>query len=320
MIRSIFVVWVLVFLKCFDVNSQGFTVSGTKLLDANGKEFIIKGVNVPAIWYIEKSNESLKNIADLKTNCVRIVWSTEGKADQLEKIIQQCVQLEMIPMVELHDATGSPKAEKLLETVDYYTTTEVKKVLLKYEKYILINLVNEWGNFSTTLDYWKDAYMKAISRLRDAGIHTTLVIDATNWGQNYQSVLQYGKTLLDHDPYKNILFSVHMYYFWNNPKVVEKGLQELHDASLPLVVGEFGYNFKNGDNNLKCTVDHTVVLRKCIELGYGYMPWAWAGNNNENAWLDLSDWTKLTWWGKEVFEGPNGITATAKKASVFEKK
>lgn len=24
-----------------------------------------------------------------------------------------------------------------------------------------------------------------------------------------------------------------------------------------------------------------------IRLGYGYMPWSWTGNNQENKWLDL---------------------------------
>ena len=96
----------------FDLHGQGFTVSGTKLLDAAGKEFIIKGVNMPSIWYLKKSPDALKKIAGLNANCVRVVWSTGGKAEQLDKVLQQCLDLEIIPMVELHDATGSPKAEK----------------------------------------------------------------------------------------------------------------------------------------------------------------------------------------------------------------
>jgi mannan endo-1,4-beta-mannosidase len=159
--------------------------------------------------------------------------------------------------------------------------------------------------------------MKAIEKLRGAGINVTLVIDGPKWGQDIQPILQYGKALLNYDPCKNLFFSVHMYGLWNSTEAIETNLQKAHDLSLPLVIGEFGYNYKNGENNLKCKADHTVILRKCQELGYGYIPWSWAGNDLNNAWLNLTDWENLTWWGKEVFEGPNGITSTAKKASIF---
>jgi mannan endo-1,4-beta-mannosidase len=299
--------------------SQGFTVSGNDLLDANGNEFIIRGVNNPHIWYQKEAFEALTRIAELKVNCVRIVWQTSGEAQQLEKILQRCIELEIIPLVELHDATGSPKAEKLLETVSYYTKPDVKKTLLKYEKYLIINLANEWGDYYISSEYWKDSYMKAIDTMRRAGINTTLVIDGSAWGQKIQPILKYGKELLDYDPRKNILFSVHTYYLWNDPKTVDTALQKAHDAALPIIVGEFGYDYNNGDNNLKCTADHWTIMRKCQNLSIGYLAWSWAGNDKDNAWLDMSDWKKLTWWGGEVFDGENGITRTSRKASVFIK-
>jgi mannan endo-1,4-beta-mannosidase len=318
--RLLFVPLCFIILSIFNGNllfSQGFTVSGTQLLDANGKEFIIRGVNNPHIWYQKKSFRSLAKIARLKTNCIRIVWQTTGKPYQLEKIIKRCIKLEIIPMVELHDATGDPKTEKLLNIIAYYTDSLIKKVLIKYEKYILINLANEWGDYFVTAEYWKTSYIQAIDKIRNAGIKTTLVIDAPAWGQNLQPILQYGKDLLNYDPQKNLLFSIHMYGSWNNPDTIEAELQKAYNLPLPLIVGEFGYNYDGGNNNLKCKADHTVILRKCQELGYGYMPWSWAGNDKKNAWLDLSDWKNLTWWGKEVFLGKNGICETAKKASVF---
>ncbi len=298
--------------------SKGFTISGTQLIDANGKEFIIRGVNNPHIWFTHKSFKALKRLADLNVNSIRIVWETKGKAKELDKIISRCIELQMIPMVELHDVTGNDSVDELLKTVAYYTRDDVKEVLLKHEKYILINFANEWGNFGNTNKYWKKSYMQAIDMLREAGIKTTLVIDVLGWGQKIEPVFEYGKDLLEYDPQKNLLFSVHMYGSWNNPKTIEEQLQKAYDASLPLIVGEFGYNYHDGNNNLKCKVDHTVILKKCQELGYGYLAWSWSGNNTENAWLNLSnDWKTLTWWGKEVFEGEYGIINTAKKASVF---
>jgi mannan endo-1,4-beta-mannosidase len=323
MIRPLFLS-VLIFGFSFGIenhlSSQGFTVSGTKLLDANGNVFVVRGVNNPHIWYFKYSNKALSTLADLKTNCVRIIWQTRGTAKELEKVVKHCIKLEIIPMVELHDFTGNQKAEKLMEAAAYYTRPDIKKVLFAYEKYILVNLANEWGDYFTSAEFWKESYGQAINYMRNSGVNSTLVIDAPNWGQGIQAILQYGKIMLDCDPEKNLLFSIHAYYFWNNPTTVDTFLQKAYDASIPLIIGEFGYNYNNGNNNLQCKVDHKVVLQKCQELGFGYIAWSWAGNDSTNRWLDLSDWKTLTWWGKEIFEGENGITSTAKKASVFSVK
>jgi mannan endo-1,4-beta-mannosidase len=299
--------------------SQSFTVSGTKLTDANGNEFVIRGVNNPHVWYQKQSLDALNRIAELRANCIRIVWQTYGRPGQLDTVLNRCVELEMIPMIELHDATGNPKAEKLLETVSYFKKPEVRSVLLKYEKYVLINLANEWGDYFITPEYWKISYMQAIKLLRNAGIKSTLVIDGPAWGQKIQPILKYGKEMIENDPQKNLLFSVHAYYLWNSPATIDTALKQAHDASLPLIIGEFGYNFNNGKNNLECKVDHKSLLKKCRELGIGYLAWSWAGNDSINSWLDLSDWNNLSWWGKEIFNGENGIKSTAKKASVFKK-
>jgi mannan endo-1,4-beta-mannosidase len=324
MIRTIIISICFFTLHCIstmNTYSQGFTVSGTKLLDANGNEFIIRGVNNPHSWYLSKSVESLDLIASYNVNCIRIVWQSDDEVKKLEKIIKSCIKLQMIPMVELHNATGNNATGKLLELTAYYARNDVKEMLFKYKKYILINIANEWGDYFMTGDQWKDDYKLAVDYLRKAGYETTLVIDAPNWGQKIEPIFDYGKELLEFDPKHNLLFSIHMYGFWNDRQKVDTSLQKAYDLSLPLIVGEFGYNFDNGNNNLKCMVDHTFVLSKCCQLGYGYIPWSWSGNDEKNAWLNITkpeDWKTLTWWGKEVLEGENGISKTSKKASIFK--
>ena len=302
-------------------SAQGFTVSGTKLLDDNGNEFVIRGMNMPFIWFPKQTYKSLDNIAELGVNSVRIVWQTKGTATQLDSVIQRCIDLKMIPMVELHDVTGSRSTDKLLETVSYYLKPDILAIIKKYRKYLLVNLANEWGNHTVNSAYWKKAYQRAVDTLRAAGIKTTLVIDAPGWGQNITPILEKGNELLQADPQKNILFSVHIYGSWNDSLSIENKLQEAHDKNLPLIVGEFGYNYKDGNNNLGCKVNHRKILSTCQKLNYGYMPWSWTGNNEENAWLDIADfkdWKTLTRWGNEVFDSDNGIRKTAKRASVFE--
>lgn len=297
-----------------------FTTDKSKLIDADGQVFVIRGMNNPHAWFGEKAYLALDDIHEVGCNTIRIVWNCKGKDSDLERIIQRCIELEMIPMVELHDVTGNTSGERLAEMANWYAEPERAKMLLKYERLLLLNIANEWGSHKTKSEYWMQSYTQCIDIMREAGYSTTLVIDAPGWGQNIDPIVERGQQLVDHDPLHNILFSIHMYGSWNKPARITEKLTLCHKKELPLIVGEFGYNFKKGINNLGCKVDHTVILNTCNELDYGYMPWSWTGNNKENQWLDLvnpQDWKTLTWWGQQVIAGQGGITETAKKASVF---
>lgn len=299
---------------------KGFKVDGTDLLDPNGNPFVIRGVNNPHIWYLNGPYEALDTLAGLNVNCVRIVWETRGKVDSLERAVSRCIELGMIPMVELHDATGDTSLHQLMKLVRYYTRPDVRSTLKAYEQYLLMNIANEWGDHYVSSEKWRNYYQIAIDSLRQAGYQYTIVIDAPGWGQNLQPILDYSHSLIDHDPQHNLLFSIHMYGSWNDTEKIRNDLTTAHRAGIPLIVGEFGYDFQDGDNNLGCRVDHQMILNTCEELNYGYLAWSWTGNNEENAWLDLaeiSDWQTLTWWGEEIFMGENGIMKTAQPATIF---
>ncbi len=297
-----------------------FTVSGNQLLDAYGNEFIIRGVNNPHIWYPEEAYNALPLIAKYKNNTVRVVWQKHGDVGLLDKILNKCIELKMVPMVEMHDGTGDSTQVKLLEMANYFTIPEVKDVLLKYERFLLLNIANEWGDHSVTSEYWRDSYIKAVSAIRNAGYKTAIVIDAPGWGQNIEPIIKYANEVTANDTLNNILYSVHMYGSWNNEDTIKLKLEEAHDKNIPLIVGEFGYNFQDGDNNLRCKVNHLAILEKCHELGIGFLPWSFTGNSGGNEWLDLvdsNDWKSLTWWGEQVYLGKYGITKNAEIASVF---
>ncbi|MCU4157275.1 cellulase family glycosylhydrolase [Carboxylicivirga sp. A043] len=323
LIKNASLLLVIVLLSCQSESGSGngyFTTNASRLLDANNNAFVLRGVNVPHAWHPEASFEALDVIAANKVNCVRIVWETRLPASGLDSILQKCIDLEMIPMVELHNATGDSTETKLLKLAAYYTSDEMLYLYRKYEKYLLINIANEWGENTMNDEYWRDAYKKSIQMLREAGYRSTIVIDASGWGQNSSPILKYGQALIDFDSAHNLLFSVHMYGSWNDKTKIENDLKDAHAKQLPLIVGEFGYNFSEGENNLGCKVDHQQILKTCDALKMGYLAWSWTGNNEENKWLDLveySDWQTPTWWGKEILNSPLGIRQTAVKASVF---
>ncbi|MCR5715033.1 MAG: glycoside hydrolase family 5 protein [Bacteroidales bacterium] len=307
-------------MSCVQAASRTFTVQGGRLVDASGRPFIIRGINNPHIWFGEKAFRALDDIRAIGANTVRIVWETRGAVDDLERVVRRCIDLQMIPMVELHDATGSPSAERLADMARWYAVPAVSAMLRRYEKYLLLNIANEWGNHTVRTAQWLEGYRAAVAILRDAGYRTTLVVDASGYGQDMTPVLEGGRDLLAADPLHNLLFSVHMYGSWNDAEKIVSQLSEAVRLELPLIVGEFGYNFREGRNNLGCRVDYAAILESCNQLGLGFMPWSWTGNNEENAWLDLvdsRDWKTPTAWGASVLLGPGGIAQTAQTARVF---
>ncbi|WP_027094536.1 cellulase family glycosylhydrolase [Cohnella thermotolerans] len=300
--------------------ATGFYVSGSTLKDANGNTFVIRGVNNPHIWYDTQAYNALTTIKANGANAVRVVWSTSGSATRLQQIVDRLKALKLIGIIELHDGTGSNSTSTLNAMASYYADSSIKSILINNAKYLLVNIANEWGDSSLTDAAWRDAYQTAITTIRNAGITNTLVIDGSGWGQNDSPIKTYGTTLLNYDPQHNLMFSIHMYGSWNTSSMIGTELQAIKNLGLAVMVGEFGYNYNNGNNNLGSKVDAQEVMNQCQSKGIGYLAWSWTGNDSANAWLDLassSDWTTLTSWGQLVFNGTNGIKATSSVASVY---
>jgi mannan endo-1,4-beta-mannosidase len=306
--------------KNAEAAATGFYVSGSSVKDANGNTFVMRGVNVPSIWYDSQSYTALTTIAGKKANAVRIVWNTNGSATRLQEIINRCKALKLVAIVELHDGTGSNNTTTLNAMASYYASSSIKSILINNAKYVIVNIANEWGDSSLSDTAWRDAYKTAITTIRNAGINNLLMIDGSGWGQYASPIKTYGKTLLNYDPNKNIMFSLHMYGNYNTASKIGVDLWDIQQLGLAVTVGEFGYNYNSGNNNLGCTVDAQTVMNEAQWKGVGYLAWSWTGNDSSNAWLDLSsssDWTTLTSWGKLVFNGTNGIVATSSAATVY---
>jgi mannan endo-1,4-beta-mannosidase len=299
---------------------ETFYTQNGKLFDANGKEFVVKGVNNPHIWFKDMSYAALDEIAAYGANSVRIVWTSKGDPNELRKIIERVVELKMIAMPELHDATGKDGIEDLLAVTKYWVRDDVKAILNEFKPYVLLNIANEWMATSDSRN-WYDGYLQSIDIIRKGGLNHCLVVDAAGWGQNLEPVKAFADSLVKHDPYHNLLFSVHMYGSWNSTDKISRELSYCVQNKIPLMVGEFGYHYNNGENNLGCKADADFIMMTCNELGIGYMPWSWTGNNADNKWLDMvyfSNPTKLTEWGRLVLKGKHGIKKTAKRCSLFK--
>lgn len=297
--------------------ASGFYVSGTKLMDATGQPFVMRGVNHAHTWYKDQLATAIPAIAKTGANTVRIVLSDGHKwtlddVNAVKNIISLCEQNKLIAVLEVHDPTGSDSVSDLDKAVNYWIS--IKNALVGKEDRVIINIANEWyGTWDGAA--WANGYKQAIPKLRNAGLNHTLIVDSAGWGQYPDSIKNYGTDVLNADPLKNTLFSIHMYeYAGGNANTVKSNIDGVLNKNLALIIGEFGGQHTNGD------VDEATIMSYSQAKGVGWLAWSWKGNSSDLAYLDLAnDWagTSLTSFGNTVVNGSNGIKATSVRAGIF---
>lgn len=292
--------------------SGGFFVADGKLYDKYGVEFVMRGVSNPHAWYDgnKQALNALDDISGFGFNLVRIVWEAQGGfgANRLREVIASALAQRLVPMLELHDVTGSTDNADLLGMAEYLTQDEVKAVLVEFEEFLLVNVANEWSGPD-----WIGGYTAAVEHLRDEGIHHTLVLDANQWGQNADVLFEHGPSLLALDPEHNLMFSTHMYEAFANPDRIKGVFATADDMQLPFLVGEFGHEHGGRE------IDAGLIIAEAADRMRGTIAWSWFGNSSDVAHLDMaSDWNgPLTDWGELVVDGTGGVLDTAVRASFF---
>ncbi|MFC4061610.1 glycoside hydrolase family 5 protein, partial [Planomonospora corallina] len=298
----------------------GIHVSGAKILEADGSNLVLRGTSHPHAWYTHQTS-AFAGIKSLGANAVRVVlsggrWTANDTAD-VANVVSLCKRNKLICVLENHDTTGYGEqagAYTLDAAVDYWTS--VKSALDGQEDYVIINIGNEPIGNNATTPGWTEATTAAVKRMRAAGFDHALMVDAPNWGQDWRFTMRdNAKAVAAADPDKNTIFSIHMYGVFDTAAEVKSYMQAFQDAGLPLVVGEFGHNHSDGDP------DENTIMAEAQARGLGYFGWSWSGNGGGVEYLDQVtgfDASALTSWGERLFNGVNGIRATAVEASIYD--
>ncbi|WP_217251186.1 cellulase family glycosylhydrolase [Streptomyces sp. AC602_WCS936] len=298
--------------------ATGLHISGGRLLEANGNDFVMRGVNHAHTWYPGET-QSLADIKALGANSVRVVlsdghrWSENSPAD-VANVVDRCKANRLICVLEVHDTTGygeDAAAGTLDHAADYWIG--LKDVLAGEEDYVIVNIGNEpWGN--TDPAGWTEPTVAAVKKLRDAGFRHTIMVDAPNWGQDWQGVMRANaQAVHDADPTGNLIFSIHMYSVYDTAQEITDYLQAYVDAGLPILIGEFG-----GPADQWGDPDEDTMMATAEQLDLGYLAWSWSGNTDPVLDLALDfDPSRLSSWGERIFHGADGIARTSKEATVF---
>ena len=306
------------------VSAASMQVRGRFLFDARGEKVILRGVNKMVIWIdVPQGKNPFPEIARTGANVTRIVWNGTGTAAALDRVLNDCVDAGMIPMVEDHDATGDLGG--VARTVAYWTRPDVLAVLKRHQEYLLLNIANEAGDESTTTDAFVRAYLVHTKTLRDAGLSLPLVIDAPDWGKNLDVLMQAAPALTAADPRHNLMFSVHPYWRYSKGATdaqLTRKLEESVTAGIPLLVGEFSAYVTDGSSDTD-SVRYKNILAQCQRLELGWIVWEWGpGNMDESTgrsltWMGMTDdgtFATLKGWGKDVaLDDANAIARTSRR-------
>ncbi len=257
----------------------GFFVDGRFLYSPLGEKVILRGVNEMSCW-VESDTAGeiyLHEIAKTGANAVRLTLLNSTTAGFMDSLITNCLLNKMIPIPENHSATGL--WNNLYEVVDWWCKPEIIEVIKKHEKYIIVNIANEAGDWTVTDEQFRSAYSSAINRLREAGIKTPLMIDASGWGQDINILQNNWKYLLELDPLQNLIFSVHMW--WTDSTDTARVIKEIAESveiGIPLVVGEFAHK----GPGCKCCIPYEIIMKECVENEIGYLAWSWGAVGNQD--------------------------------------
>ncbi|MEU5738216.1 cellulase family glycosylhydrolase [Streptomyces tendae] len=298
--------------------AAGLHIAEGRLLEGNGKDFVMRGVNHAHTWYPGET-QSLADVKALGANSVRVVlsdgyrWSENGPED-VAAVIERCKANRLICVLEVHDTTGygeDAAAGTLDHAADYWIG--LKDVLAGQEDYVVVNIGNEpWGN--TDPAGWTEPTVAAVKKLRAAGLQHTIMVDAPNWGQDWQGVMRAeARSVHDADPTGNLIFSIHMYSVYDTAQEITDYLNAFVDAKLPILIGEFG-----GPADQYGDPDEDTMMAAAEQLGLGYLAWSWSGNTDPILDLALDfDPGRLSDWGERIFHGADGIAQTSKEATVY---
>ncbi len=313
----------------------GFYVVGRNIYDANGNEFVIRGFDQTQWWGSPTNNiASIAEVPKTQANAVRVVFGPGfGAASpaQREAVVGQYISEGIVPIVEDHGATSQMDLNSLNTVVDRWLDPANVQWLKQDERYIILDIANEWGPVDYT---WAQGYESAIARLRAAGINCLLMVDAGGYGQGFDDILTWWQQILNSDPQHNVVFDIHMYSDWatedysqvvgtydgRTPYDMNTELLKAVSENIPLVVGEFSWNPSSGID----TYSTQRAMQIFQSLDIGWLAWSW--NQNGDTRLDmLADQAyqydsnaDLTPFGNLVINDPNdGLKATARRASVF---
>ncbi len=264
-----------------------FGINGRSIVDTNGNTLLIRGVNKMSVFDDNDRHGDgyFPEIAKSGANSVRIVWQqdTDRSFADLDAVITNCRNNGMLPMLELHDATG--RLDLVPGLVNHWTSPGMLEVIFKHSAYLLVNIANEAGDENTTTQQWVNTYTSAVQQMRGAGIRTPLVIDAPEYGKSSDKMVAGLGDLLAVDA--NLAFSFHPYWGINegaDSAFISAKFKAAYETGACVIVGEFSkWGAYAGEGKSICQgdglCDYMSIMGTANTRKFPWYAWEWGPGN-----------------------------------------
>lgn len=319
-----------------------------KIIDPNGNDFVIKGVNIQGYRSWEKRSvlQDVHLIADVwKFNTVRLncfigqnSWGDgTGANNDIDAIIKAFTAKKVVVEIDLHDTTGypplsnppsAPGQPSLDQAIAWFKGLAAK---YKDNPYVWFNTMNEPGSSTAPLDpQWKVANEEIIKAIRSTGADNIIVVDGWSYAnegieqntptvdEKRSAVLTWGQDVLNADSARNTIFAFHNYNEGNIQKKVEDYINRANSKGLYVFMEEYGKDYSD-------TAKKGVKsgLQAVMNKGAGRIYWNWdgydlydltSGTGRGSGWeinkTDGSKPTNLSWVGDKIWDDNHGLMPT----------
>ena len=318
------------------VNAQQSTlqVLGKNLTTTSGQNVILRGINYPII---DDGSISLSNITQYRhkideaaktgANAIRLPWYTDGthwrdvqtagtidgyiSNGHLSDLLGYCHTKGMIPILEIHNLTCSNNWNGFNQiAMSWWKSQAVLDLIETHKAYLIINLANEFGqarwtgNTTAGLNVFKTNYNTAVADLRALGVAVPIMIDAPDCGQSSTELLSIAESMVNSDPFHNLIFSAHAYWFGyaTTTVAIQAKLDEAQNTNACFILGEVASTQdNNGCGDLSLTAIYPIILQEACARNIGWLAWTFDQDcSSPREMTSNGEFANLTTYGNDL--------------------
>lgn len=221
-----------------------WTTSGRNLKDPRGVTFVPRGAE-QVMWNASwLPNSHITQQANCGSNTIRILpyftrntptGEPKNTIAQIEDQIRRGINGKVLVDIAIDGGQDSPNGS------NPYLRTDVKTMLLKYQKYIVIHAKGE-ADESNGAQWVMNANAR-VAAMRAAGYTAPLYIMTTTAGRNLPVALNFGQQIVDADPLHRIVIGWQAYWGPNNfyqgqyGMTLAQAFTAVRNANFPIQVG-----------------------------------------------------------------------------------
>ncbi len=283
-------------------NSGSLSVSGTQLVDANGKPIQLRGISTHGLsWYPQYVNEELfRQFRDeWNANLIRLAmytadyggYCTGGDKEQLKQLIRNGVEyatnLDMYVIIDWHILSdGNPNTYKN-EAIAFFN--EMSSAYASYDN-VIYEICNE-PNGGTTWSEIKAYANEVIPVIRANDADAVILVGTPNWCQYINDAAA--------DPlegFDNIMYTLH-FYAASHTDWLRNDMVSAIGQGLPVFVSEYGICDASGNGAIdEAQADAWVELMN--QYGISHVAWN-ISNKNESSAIFQSTCNKISGFSQD---------------------